>query len=259
VTLLALLKASHFGPTVTVTAVGFTLSLTTGRPLWQSGVLAAAVLTGQLSIGWSNDWIDHPRDLANSRTDKPAVAGDIGRRAIGVSAVIALACCVPLSLVASPTGWLHLLAVGLGWWYNAHAKRTILSFLPYVVAFGLLVVFAIPHSPWWMVAAGALLGGAAHFANVLPDLAADAATGVRGLPHRIGRDPSRVVTVVMLAAAAGLLLGRMELRWAVLTALVTLIGAAVIAFSRSRRRFFLLVQLVALINVVMLLLVAFGT
>jgi len=31
-------------------------------------------------------------------------------------------------------------------------------------------------------AAAALLGLGAHFANVLPDLAGDAATGVRGLP-----------------------------------------------------------------------------
>jgi len=34
--------------------------------------------------------------------------------------------------------------------------------------------------------AAALLGFAAHFANVLPVLRADAATGVRGLPQRLG-------------------------------------------------------------------------
>ncbi|MFD0557671.1 UbiA family prenyltransferase [Stackebrandtia endophytica] len=256
--MLALLKAGHFGPSVTVTAVGFALSLTTDRPLWLSGVLAAAVFTGQLSIGWSNDWIDHPRDVAIGRSDKPIAIGGIGRRFVGVAALVALGCCVPLSLAASTTGWLHLIAVGWGWWYNAHGKSTILSVLPYVVAFGLLVLFAIPDAPWWMVAAGAVLGGAAHFANVLPDLADDAATGVRGLPHRIGRRPSTVGTVVLLATAAGLLLARLDFRWAMLTVSVTLLGAAAVAVSRSRSRFFLLVQLVALINVMMLLSVAFG-
>ena len=37
-------------------------------------------------------------------------------------------------------------------------------------------------APGWAVAAGACLGVAAHLANVLPDLADDASTGVRGLP-----------------------------------------------------------------------------
>ena len=78
--------------------------------------------------------------------------------------------------------------------------------MPYLVAFGLLPAFVVvalpghPAPPAWLVGAGALLGGGAHFANVLPDLADDAATGVRGLPHRLGAGRSA-------AAAAFLLLG----------------------------------------------------
>ena len=40
--------------------------------------------------------------------------------------------------------------------------------------------------------AAAALGSAAHFVNVLPDLADDAATGVHGLPHRLGPLASRI-------------------------------------------------------------------
>ena len=64
--------------------------------------------------------------------------------------------------------------------------------VPYVVCFGLLPVFVVlgcpgtPAPPWWLPVAGGLLGAGAHFANVLPDLDDDAATGVRGLPHRLG-------------------------------------------------------------------------
>ena len=44
--------------------------------------VAVAVLAGQLSTGWSNDWFDAGRDTAVGRTDKPIVAGT-GRRGHG--------------------------------------------------------------------------------------------------------------------------------------------------------------------------------
>ena len=53
----------------------------------------------------------------------------------------------------------------------------------------------------WVIAAGALLGTGAHFANVLPDLEDDRRTGVRGLGHRIGRIPSILVTWIAFAGA----------------------------------------------------------
>ena len=53
-----------------------------------------------------------------------------------------------------------------------------------------------------MPAAGALLGVGAHLVNVLPDLADDEATGVRGLPHRIGARRLPVVAAGVLAAGS---------------------------------------------------------
>ena len=94
-----------------------------------------------------------------------------------------------------------------GWAYDLGLKSSPLSVLPYVVCFGLLptfVVLALPGAPapvWWLPLAGALLGAGAHFANVLPDLDDDAATGVRGLPHRLGRTASRYAAAVLLLAA----------------------------------------------------------
>jgi 4-hydroxybenzoate polyprenyltransferase len=42
----------------------------------------------------------------------------------------------------------------------------------------------------------------AHLVNALPDLADDAATGVRGLPHILGRSASqRVATAVLVVAS----------------------------------------------------------
>jgi 4-hydroxybenzoate polyprenyltransferase len=73
------------------------------------------------------------------------------------------------------------------------------------VAFGLLPAVVTLTAPlgrwpaWWLLAAGSLLGAGAHFANALPDLDADHSTGVRGLPHRLGRGGSLFATVGLVA------------------------------------------------------------
>lgn len=109
------------------------------------------------------------------------------------AAATALAGCVPLSLACGTlAGTVHLAAVAAAWLYNLRLKATALSWLPYVAGFAALpavVALALPGGPaprWWTVAAGALLGFAAHLADTLPDIAADRAAGIRGLPHRLG-------------------------------------------------------------------------
>src|ERR1035438_1328560 len=99
---LALLRASHPEPTVMVTALAVALAVGTGRS--GIGVLAvgAAVLAGQLSVGWHNDWLDAARDAAAGRPDKPVAAGAITRRTVGRAALTALIAAVPLSLAS---GW----------------------------------------------------------------------------------------------------------------------------------------------------------
>jgi 4-hydroxybenzoate polyprenyltransferase len=53
-----------------------------------------------------------------------------------------------------------------------------------------------------MMAAGGLLGVGAHLLNVLPDLEDDQLTGVRGLPHRLGRSRAGVLAPVVLVVAS---------------------------------------------------------
>ena len=91
--------------------------------------------------------------------------------------------------------------------HNLWTKRSVLSPLPYAVAFGSLpavVTLALPVPVWpaaWVMVTGALLGVGAHLLNALPDLADDEATGVRGLPQRLG------ATVVRWLAPGVLLVG----------------------------------------------------
>jgi 4-hydroxybenzoate polyprenyltransferase len=205
---IALLRASHPEPTAMVTALAVALAVGTGR----SGVgvffVGAAVLAGQLSVGWHNDWLDAMRDSAAGRPDKPVATGAISRRTVGRCAFAALAAAVPLSFAS---GWraalAHLAAVLLAWAYNVRLKSTVVSFVPYAVAFPLLVAFVAlggPRAswpPWWALAAAGLLGCSAHLVNVVPDLADDLAAGIRGLPHLLGRSRSVSATVVLLLAA----------------------------------------------------------
>ncbi|AYG78700.1 hypothetical protein DWB77_00808 [Streptomyces hundungensis] len=61
--------------TVLVTA----LAVMAGRGLAGSVAVAAAVLTGQLSVGWCNDAVDAHRDTACGRRDKPVATGGLWR------------------------------------------------------------------------------------------------------------------------------------------------------------------------------------
>jgi 4-hydroxybenzoate polyprenyltransferase len=135
------------------------------------------------------------------------------------------------------------------------------SWLPYAVSFGGLVVFvtlagtppALP--PWWMPVAAGLLGVGAHLLNVLPDLADDARTGVRGLPHRIGaRALPPVATGVLLAASIVVAVGAGLTRTSSVAALVV-VGLLAVAVVTGRGRLpFMAAIGIALADVVLLVL-----
>ena len=208
------MRAAHAGPTVAVT--GFALAwgvlgadLAPGTLL----VLVLAVLTGQLAIGWTNDWADARRDTVAGRADKPVATGAVSRRTVGAAALVAAAGCVVASLLLGwVPGLVHLLAVTAGLAYDLALKSTLLSPLPYALAFGLLpgVATLSGAQPAWpapaATAAAALLGVAAHLANTVPDAEDDARTGVAGLPQRIGPRRSALVSVLVLTTAALVLL-----------------------------------------------------
>lgn len=278
---LALLRAAHPGPTVAVTAI--TGLLAVGAELSWSRVLTVvgAVSTGQLVIGWINDAVDAGRDRQVGRLDKPVATGEIGVAAVGAAAGVALGVTVVLS---SLLGWRAgavqvALVVGSGVAYDLVLKRSWWSWLPYAVAFGSLpAVVTLAEDPpigpqWEAIAGGAALGVGAHLVNVLPDLADDAATGVRGFPHRIGaRAAQRAAALVLLAASITLVAASgspssvmggglswapsWALSWAVLGVVAGL--ACVVAAGRGRTPFRAAV-LMAVIDVVLLVTAGAGT
>jgi 4-hydroxybenzoate polyprenyltransferase len=209
----ALLAACHPLPSVAVTAFAGAYALGVGLPLQRFALLVAAVLTGQLSIGWCNDAVDAVRDRSAGRRDKPLATGAVGVAVAWRAAAVALLACAGLSLLLGlPATLVHLGAVICGWLYDLGVKATVASGLPYLLAFGLLpgvATWALPGPGWppaAVVVGAGLLGLAAHFANTVGDEAADAATGVRGLPQRIGPARSLVMTAVLVGAAGASLL-----------------------------------------------------
>ena len=208
-----LVRACHPWPTVVVTCISVALATAVGRDAAGIALVAVTVLVGQLSIGWSNDWLDARRDVASHRRDKPVATGDIAVPVVRVAALSALVLCIPLSFLNGVSaGWAHLGLVGSGWAYNAGLKRTLLSWVPYAVGFGLLPAFVtlgLPGAPWptwWATASASLLAVGAHFANVLPDIDDDLAHGVNGLPQRLGTLWAGILAICMLLAASALLL-----------------------------------------------------
>lgn len=263
----ALARASHPEPTLAVTVMAAALAVTTGRTAVGVLLVGGAVLAGQLSIGWLNDHLDAERDQAVGRRDKPVAAGAVSKWAVGAAAVVAALVCLPLSLASGLlAGLVHLVAVASGWTYDLGLKSTPASVLPYLVSFALLPVFVVlggagsSAPPWWLPVAGALLGAGAHFANVLPDLDDDIATGVRGLPHRLGAAGSRVAAAaLLLGASAVLAVGVLAAGSPVLAALAPVLAAAVLAVGLvagrrpGSRAPFRAVTVVALIDVALLI------
>jgi len=207
-TLWSLIRSSHPEPAVAVTTVAALLAIGAGHDAAGVAAVAAAVLSSQLAVGWVNDWLDAERDAAVERLDKPAATGAIRPRIVGFAGLVAAVATVPLALLSGvPAGIAATIGLVSALLYDWPLKFTAASVLPYMISFAALPAFVVlglpgaPAPPAWLLAAGGLLGGGAHFANALPDLADDARTGVRGLPQRLGPDGSRVAAAALLLAA----------------------------------------------------------
>ncbi|WP_284255092.1 UbiA family prenyltransferase [Pseudolysinimonas kribbensis] len=266
----ALARSTHPIPAIGVTVITVLLGVGVGLEPWRIVLLGVAIALNQASVGLSNDALDAPRDRAAGRSDKPVALGQIGSGPVWITAVVtaalALALTVPLGLLAVAA---HAVFLGAAWLYNVIAKPTPLSVLPYIVGFGILpaIVTLSAVAPvwpqWWAMAAGALLGIGAHFANTLPDLDADRRTGVRGTPHLIGARASLLVTW------AALVLGAVAVAYGSGFTLVALAGLAVsvvlavvgvlVAWRRGAGRWlFVLVIVAAVVDVVLLVLAGRG-
>ena len=201
------LRAAHFGPTIIVTATTFLLALSQ-YSLIDALRVAIAIFAGQLVVGWSNDFIDAPLDIAAQRTKKPIVSKEINPEQLKKSIFGALFVALILSLF-SPLGLtgtlIHFLGILSATFYNLKLKSTILSPLPYIVSFGALPwAIYLPagnQPPLWLVIDFMLISVAFHFFNVLKDFQWDINQGVLGLPQCLGRNVSLFISISLVVSA----------------------------------------------------------
>ena len=251
----SLLRASHLGPTLAVTLVSFLLA----SALWWEGpayFISFGVFLGQLLVGWTNDLNDYQDDLKHNRMGKPLISGELTKtsllRAVKITTPIAVVFNLfgPLGIKG---GSLYLFGVGMGVAYNFYFKSTVLSPLPYALAFAAfvssIVIATDQNVPIWLVLAGALFGVAAHFANVLKDLDQDLTSGIKGLPQRLGKKKSRIICGLLLIALT-LILNSANPNQVLL--IVGLIGAALTTLSSSKWIFKAL-MITAIVDVILLL------
>ena len=240
--LIAIVRATHFLPTVTVTTVAALLARTADHPTpW---LIAGAVVLGQASVGWSNDAIDARRDALNQRGSKPTVQGRVSPRLLGVLALIALVLTVPVSLLAAGQGrgLLHVLAVLSAWLYNVGVKATWFSFVPYAFSFALLPL-VVGSPQLWVVVVFALFGVGAHLANGIADIEHDVRSDTRGIVARLGARASTLLALVLLLTATWVITVAAESAWP-----WALPAAALVVVVVLRRRLFHASLVLAMLN-----------
>jgi 4-hydroxybenzoate polyprenyltransferase len=201
------LRAAHFGPTVIVTITTFLLAISQ-YSIIDALRVALAMFAGQLVVGWTNDFIDAPLDIATQRTKKPSVSKELKPEQLKKSIVFALIAAFLLSLF-SPMGLtgtlIHFLGILSATFYNLKLKPTILSPLPYIVSFGALPwAIYLPagnQPPLWLYLDFILIAVAFHFFNVLKDFQWDIKQGIMGLPQRLGRNVSLIISISLVVSA----------------------------------------------------------
>lgn len=266
--LAGLVQAAHPLPCLAVGGIAAGFAATTGRSLTGCLLVGGTVLASQLAIGWDNDYLDRDRDAAVARPDKPLVTGAISAGAVRTASLTA-AVGFLTSLVLHPirAAGVAVLAAAAAAGYNRGLKASAISPLPYAVSFALLPAFVtLGDQPagWpavWVTAAAALLGVGAHFANALPDIGDDLATGVIGLPARLGPRLAALVAAACLALAGALLSAGAGLLahpagialLAVNLTLSTAIGAWALVRARRSKTPFRLAVAVAVLDVALLL------
>lgn len=219
---LLLVRAAHPKLGV-VSALGLAgAAALSGRTTGAVVMVLITALVGQAILGWFNDLVDRRRDAADSREGKPIAQGLIAPG--DVAFVMACAVLVVIPLAFSHGTWAgisYLASLLVGLVGNVVLRRSLLSWLPWAVGFGLYPAFLSyggwagigretpPEIPVTVLAA--LLGVCVHFLVSLPGLVRDNENGLCHLPLRIALRIGAprllwATTAVTVLVLAGLLL-----------------------------------------------------
>lgn len=234
---------------LTATAA-FALVAAGGRPgTLEMACLLGAMLGGQLAVGAVNELVDVELDRL-SKPHKPIPAGLVSRRGAMTVVVIGLLLMGAFSLRFSAEAFLLLaLANGLGIAYSIWFKRTVWSWVPYVVALPLIPIWvwtALGSLPLRMLAIYPLAIPAVislQIAQSMPDITSDRTAGVRTLAVEMGHVWSRrvvwgslLVSVVVAAVLAPWMSQRPGWVWVSCMVSVSLVLGNMFIWKRDSHR-----------------------
>jgi len=235
----------HAVPIVVVMAAtaAFALIAARGWPrTGEMGWLLLAMFGGQLAVGAVNELVDADLDALTKPT-KPIPAGLVSRRGAWLVTIGGLALMTVASLQFTvPVFLVCALGTGVGIAYSTWFKRTVWSWIPYLVALPLLPIWVwmalseVDPGLFAIYPVGTAAVVAVQIAQSIPDIAADTKADVRTLAAVLGADRARLVCwgslilAAMLAATLAPWLTEAP-RWvwiaAVLAGALTVLNAAI--------------------------------
>jgi 4-hydroxybenzoate polyprenyltransferase len=226
---------------VLIATAGFALVAAGGWPgLIPMATLLGAMLGGQLAVGAVNELVDAELD-AIAQPYKPIPAGLVSRRGAWMMTIAGLLLMTALSLRFGPASFLICaLGNGAGIAYSLWFKRTIWSWVPYLVALPLLPIWvwtSLSHQVHpgllaiYPIGAPAVI--AVQIAQSLPDIATDQQASVRTLAVALGPNRARRFcwAALLLAAVIAVALAPRLTGHRTPVVIAALIAAALVALN----------------------------
>jgi 4-hydroxybenzoate polyprenyltransferase len=201
----------HAVPIIVVMAAtaAFALIAARGWPgMGPMGWLLLAMFGGQVAVGAVNEIVDAELD-ARTKPTKPIPAGLVSVRGAWLMTIAGLIVMAVSSLTFSvPVFLVCALGTGVGIAYSVWFKRTIWSWIPYLVALPLLPIWVwlalseVDPGLFAIYPIGAAAVIAVQIAQSIPDVEADARGDVRTLAVALGAQRARLACWGALALAA---------------------------------------------------------
>lgn len=192
---------------------------------WRLFWLLGAMFGAQLVIGVVNELVDADLD-AVAKPNKPIPAGLVSQRGARIVAVFGLILMTSFSLRFGIASFaLCALGTGAGVAYSLWFKRTIWSWIPYLVALPLLPIWVwtalstVDRGLFAIYPIGAAAIVAVQIAQSLPDIDADRGSNVRTLAVALGPSRARYAcwgaTLLAALLAAAIASGFTDQPWRV--------------------------------------------
>lgn len=242
----------HAVPIIVVmtTTFAFALVASGGWPGYASTVcLLGAMFGGQLAIGAVNELVDADLD-ALAKPDKPIPAGLVTRRGARMLAIAGIVLMIAFSAKFSREAFaLCALGTGAGVAYSLWFKRTIWSWIPYLVALPLIPIWTwtalgeVEPGMFAIFPIGAAAVIAVQIAQSLPDVEADQRSNVRTLAVALGAYRARnlcwgasILAIALAALSAPWLTDHPERVWIAALVAGVLVAVNAIIWTRNARR-----------------------